>query len=86
MVELRNVFTAWVWSGVSAAVGDVVRQSNWFGYCSSVSGEVADCDLGDFRLVDVPDSGRSNQYAVVGRPADRVVFLRHWIVRVIASF
>ena len=85
MAELCDVLTAGFWSRISIAVGDAVRQSNWFDRCSDLPSEMADCDHGDFCHVDVSNASRPDQYAVVGRSADGFVFLGNWTVRDDAS-
>ena len=85
MAELCNVLTAGLWGCVSIAAGNAVRQSDWIGQCSDLRREVADRNHGDFYLVDVPDAGGPNQYAVVGNPADGAVLFRDWDVRDDAS-
>ena len=80
MAKLCDVLTAGLWGRVSIAVGNVVRQSDWFGRCTDFPSEMADRDHGDFCLVDVPDAGRPDQYAVVGNPADGAVLSGNWDV------
>ena len=85
MARLRFDSSGGFWAWLPVAFGDVVLGADRRDHHTGLFEAVEDCRVGDFRVGGVAYASRSEQYDVVGAPADRPLFRRHPLVQADAA-